>query len=154
MLLVPVLSLASCGWIVGEIAEQKARQEALDDVRYDDLDKLWDEAVDLWDEYDCALPKAPKADETFDCPDARRWLRVKTASGGTYRVELEHETTEIETNDKGESSEKKVRSRDWELEFKLLERVLPEKARSIDEAAEAKGDKAKDAAKDLVEAFE
>lgn len=154
MLLVPLFSLASCGWIVGELAEQKARQDALDDVRYDDLDKLWAEAVDLWDEYDCALPKTPKADETFDCPDERRWLRVKEASGGTYRVELEHETTEIETNDKGEQTEKKVRSRDWDLEFKLLERVQPEKARSIDDAAEAKGDKAKDAAKDLLDAFE
>ncbi|MBL4683608.1 MAG: hypothetical protein JKY37_03375, partial [Nannocystaceae bacterium] len=35
---------ASCGWIVGEVAEQKMRQEALEKVRYGNLDTLWKEA--------------------------------------------------------------------------------------------------------------
>ncbi len=152
-LLVGLLSLASCGWIMGEVAEQKVRQDALKKATYDDLDKLWGEAVDLWDEYDCALPKTPKADETFTCEEQRRWLRVKSSSDG-YRVELEHETTRTKTNDKGETTEERVRGRDWDLEFKLLERIDPKRAEEIDDAAEAKGQKAKDATRDLIDAFE
>ncbi len=144
---------AGCGWIVGEAAEQKVRQDALEKVEYDDLDALWAEAVKLWDEYDCALPSTAKADETFECEDEKRWLRVKSASGN-YRVELEHEFTRTTTNDKGETREEKVRQRDWDLEFKLLERVQPKKAEEINAAAEAKGQKAKDATRDLIDAFE
>lgn len=152
-LLATLCAGAGCGWIVGEIAEQKVRQEALEKATYDDLDKLWKEAVNLWDEYDCELPSDPKPDETFTCEDKRRWLRVKSSSS-EYRVELEHEVTRTKTNDKGETTEEKVRERDWDLEFKLLERVDPKKAEDITAAAEAKGDKAKDATKDLLEAFE
>ncbi|MBV1859748.1 MAG: hypothetical protein KUG77_15150, partial [Nannocystaceae bacterium] len=59
-----------------------------------------------------------------------------------------------ESNSKGESEDKKVRQRDWDLEFKLLERTQPKKAEEIDAAAEAKGQKAKDATRDLLDAFE
>lgn len=139
---------------MGEAAEQKHRQEALEKITYDDLDAMWEEAVDLWDEYDCELPKDPKPDETFECEEGdKRWLRVKSSSG-EYRVELEHEFTRTETNDKGETTTKKVRQRDWDLEFKLLERVEPKKAADIDAAAEEKGQKAKDATRDLLDAFE
>lgn len=145
---------SGCGWLVGEAAEQKVRQEALEKYEYEDLDEVWAEAVKLWDEYDCELPSKPKADETFECDeDDKRWLRVKSASG-KYRVELEHEYTRTTTNDKGETKEKKVRQRDWNLEFKLLERVDPKKAEEIDAAAEEKGQKAKDATRDLIDAFE
>lgn len=143
---------ASCGWIVGEVAEQKLRQEALEEVRYDNLDALWKEAVSLWKEYDCELTSKPTPDETFTCEDERRWLRVKSHSG-KYAIELEHEVTQLDSDDKGESK-KKGRERDWDLEFKLLERVEPKKALEIDAAAEAKGKKAKDATRDLIDAFE
>lgn len=152
-MLVGLLSLASCGWLVGEAAEQKSRQDALDKVRYDDLDELWKEAVELWDEYDCELPDTPKADETFACEDKRRWLRVKSSSG-EFRVELEEETTTREQNSDGEWVDKTERNRDWELEFKLLERLDPKQAAAIDAEAEAKGQKAKDATRDLIDAFE
>lgn len=145
---------AGCGWIAGEVAEQKVRQEALEAMTYDDLDALWAEAVELWDEYDCTLPKAPEADETFDCTEGgKRWLRVKSSSGA-YRIELEHEVTRTKTDAEGKSTEEKVRQRDWDLEFKLLERVDPKKAEEIDAAARAKGQKAKDATRDLIDAFE
>lgn len=152
-MLVGLLSLASCGWIVGEAAEQKSRQDALEKVRYDDLDALWNEATELWDEYDCELPDKPKADETFACDDKRRWLRVKS-SGSEYRVELEYETTIREKNSDDEWVDKVERTRDWDLEFKLLERIDPKQAEAIDAEAEAKGQKAKDATRDLINAFE
>ncbi len=148
-----LLGGGGCGWIMGEVAEQKVRQEALEKVRYDDLDELWKEAVSLWDEYDCELTSKPTPDETFTCEDERRWLRVKSHSG-EFSIELEHEVTHTETNSEGESKEKKVRQRDWDLEFKLLERAQPKKAEEIDAAAEAKGQKAKDATRDLIDAFE
>ncbi len=138
---------------MGEVAEQKVRQDALEKARYDDLDELWKEAVSLWDEYDCELTGKPTPDETFTCEDERRWLRVKSHSG-EYAIELEHEVTHTETNAKGETHDKKVRQRDWDLEFKLLERVQPKKAEEIDAAAEAKGQKAKDATRDLLDAFQ
>ena len=142
-----------CGWIMGEVAEQKVRQEALEKMSYDDLNELWKEAVALWDEYDCVLPEKPTPDETFTCEDKRRWLRVKSA-GGDYRVELEEEVTHTKTNDKGETTTEKVRQRDWDLEFKLLERVQPEKAEAINTQAAEKGQKAKDATRDLIDALQ
>ncbi len=153
-LLTLVCSGAGCGWLIGEAAEQKVRQEALEKHEYDDLDELWKEARSLWDEYDCELPEKPKADETFECEEGgKRWLRVKS-SGSDYRVELEHEISRPKTNDKGETTTEMVRERDWNLEFKLLERVDPKKAEEIETKAEEKGQKAKDATKDLLEAFE
>ncbi len=73
---------------------------------------------------------------------------------GEFAIELEHEVTHTTTDGEGKSKEKKVRQRDWDLEFKLLERVEPKKAEEIDAAAEAKGQKAKDATRDLLDAFE
>lgn len=154
LLLVSALSLSACGWLIGEAAEQKSRQDALEKVVYDDLDPLWEEAVKLWDEYGCTLPEDSKPDETFSCDKSgKRWLRVKSGSGG-YRVEIEEERTHTQTDAKGVATTKTVRSRDWDMEFKLLERVEPEQAAAIEEAAEKKGDKAKDATRNLIDAFE
>lgn len=152
-LLTLLCSTTACGWIVGEVAEQKVKQEALEKMTYDDLDALWKESVALWDEYDCELPEKPTPDETFTCEDQRRWLRVKS-SGGEYRVELEEEVTRTKTDAEGKTTTEKVRQRDWDLEFKLLERIEPEKAEEITAKAEAKGKKAKDATRDLIDAFE
>lgn len=109
--------------------------------------------MSLWDESDCELTSKPTPDETFTCEDERRWLRVKSHCG-EYAIEVEHEVTHTETETADAPKEKKVRQRDWDLEFKLLERVEPKHAEEIDAKAEAKGQKAKDATCDLLDAFE
>lgn len=141
----------ACGWIVGEAAEQLHRQRALDDHIYkQDIDELWKQVRDIWSAAGCELGDAPQLGETIACESGeKRWLRVD-ARGGGHQVEIEKEREQ--TTPEGEK--KLVRTRDWELEWKLLERMDYDKAKQIDDEATARGKKAKKAAKELEESIE
>jgi hypothetical protein len=149
------LACASCGWIAGEVAEEKARQDALEDHVYtQDLDEVWNDAGAVWDEVDCALPETPKLDETFTCDKStKRWFRMTTKSSG-YVTAFEYERVDKHRDADGKTIVEKTRTREWDLEWRLLQEVDPAKAGDIEAKARAKGDKAKKATKDLIEAFE
>ncbi len=145
------LSLPACGWIVGEIAEQMHRQNALKDHVYtEDINVLWKQVRDLWTSHGCEAPEQPKLGETIACEaNEKRWLRVDARKGG-HQVEIEVERTKKDP----EGKETVVRERDWELEWKLLERVDPDTASRVESEAENKGDKAKKATRELEDAIE
>lgn len=145
------LALPACGWIAGELTQQLHRQRALDDHVYkQDLAQLWKEVRDLWTSHGCEAPEQPKVGETIACEaNEKRWLRVDARSGG-HQVEIEIERKQ--TN--AEGKETLVRERDWNLEWKLLERIEPDTAAKIEAEAEAKGEKAKKAARELEDAIE
>lgn len=150
-----ILSLAlaapACGWIVGEITEQLHRQRALKAQVYEqDIALVWKEVRDLWTSHGCEAPEQPVIGETLACEASeKRWLRVD-ARGSGHKVEIEVERTQTDA----EGKEKIVRERDWELEWKLLERIDPDKAAEVEGEAAAKGDKAKKAARELEDAVE
>lgn len=144
------LTTTACGWIVGEITQQIHRQSALKDQVYtQELPTLWREVRDLWTSYGCELSEEPKLGETIACEADKRWLRVDARKGG-HKVEIEVERTRAEA----EGGTSLVRERDWELEWKLLERVDPDTARRIESEAKAKGAKAKDAARLIEDSIE
>lgn len=146
-----VLAVPACGWIVGEITEQLHRQRALEDHVYEqDLALVWKEVRDLWTSHGCEAPEQPVVGETLACEaDEKRWLRLTKRSNG-HQIEIEVERTQKDA----EGKDKTVRERDWQLEWKLLERIDPDKAAEVEGEAQAKGEKAKKAAKDLEEAVE
>ncbi|HLT37614.1 MAG TPA: hypothetical protein VK034_15080 [Enhygromyxa sp.] len=145
------LALPACGWIVGEITQQLHRQEALKQHVYtQDIDELWRQVRDLWTSHGCEAPEQPTIGETLACEaNEKRWLRVDRRGEG-HRVEIEVERTQKDA----EGKDKLVRERDWELEWKLLERVEPDTASRIESEAEAKGAKAKKATRELEDAIE
>lgn len=146
-----LFAVPACGWIAGEITQQLHRQRALDDHVYkQDITQLWKQVRDLWTAQGCEAPEQPKLGETIACEATeKRWLRVDARSGG-HQVEIEIERKQKDA----EGNEKLVRERDWNLEWKLLERIEPETAKQIQAEAEAKGDKAKKATRELEEAIE
>jgi len=146
-----VLSTTACGWIVGEITQQLHRQSALKAQVYtQDITKLWRELRDLWTSHGCELSEQPTLGETIACDATdKRCLRVDARDGG-HKVEIELERTQKDA----EGNEKLVRERDWELEWKLLERVEPDTASRVEREAAAKGDKAKKATRELEEALD
>jgi hypothetical protein len=146
-----VLALPACGWIASELTQQLHRQRALDDHVYkQELAQLWKEVRDLWISHGCEAPEQPKLGETIACEATeKRWLRVDARSGG-HQVEIEIERKQTDA----EGKEKLVRERDWELEWKLLERLEPDTASKVESEAQAKGDKAKKAARELEEVIE
>lgn len=145
------LALPACGWLASELTQQLHRQRALDDHVYkQDLAQLWKEVRDLWKSHGCEAPEQPKLGETIACEgNEKRWLRVDARSGG-HQVEIEIERKQTDA----EGKEKLVRERDWDLEWKLLERIEPDTAAKIEAEAEAKGKKAKKAARELEDAIE
>jgi hypothetical protein len=145
------IALPACGWIVGEIAQQLHRQNALQQHVYEqDIAVLWKQVRDLWTSRGCEAPEQPVIGETLACEaNEKRWLRLDARDGG-HRVEIEVERTQKDA----EGKDKLVRERDWELEWKLLERVDPDTASRIDSEAKAKGEKAKKATRELEEAVE
>lgn len=145
------LALPACGWVVGKITEQLHRQRALEDHVYkQDITLVWKEVRDLWSSHGCDAPEQPTLGETIACEASeKRWLRVDARSGG-HQVEIEVERTQKDADGK----EKLVRERDWDLEWKLLERLEPDTASQIDSEAQAKGDKAKKATRELEDAIE
>lgn len=148
------LTPVACGWIVGEIAAQKARHDALDEQVYDeDLGKIWSELRPLWESDGCSLAESPTADTTFDCETNgdKKWIRVNEVSNG-HKVIAEHEVEHTDSNDRNKKT--KRRERDYDFEWRLMQNLDPDRAQSIDAAASARGEKAKKAAKDLAEAFE
>jgi hypothetical protein len=149
------LACASCGWIAGEVAEDKARQDALEDHVYaQDLDEIWSEARAVWSEFDCALPETPKLDETFTCDKStKRWFRMTPKSSG-YVIAFEHERSDEHRDADGKTVVTTTRTREWDLEWRVLQEIDPARAAEIDANAKAKGEKAKKATKDLIEAFE
>ncbi|MFO7563675.1 MAG: hypothetical protein R6X02_13590 [Enhygromyxa sp.] len=144
-------TLPACGWIVGEITQQLHRQRALEQHVYEeDIAVLWKQVRDLWTSHGCEAPEQPVIGETLACEaNDKRWLRVDPRDGG-HRVEIEVERTQKDA----EGNEKLVRERDWALEWKLLERVDPDKASEVEREAKAKGDKAKKATRELEDAVE
>jgi hypothetical protein len=154
-LLCSTLACASCGWLAGEVAEDKARQGALEEHVYtQDVDEIWSEARDLWGEFDCTLPETPKLDETFTCDKStKRWFRMTAKSPG-HVTAFEYERVDEHRDADGKTIVEKSRTREWDLEWRLLQEVDPDKAAEVDAAAKAKGEKAKKATKDLIEAFE
>jgi hypothetical protein len=151
LLLGLALLLPACGWIVGEITQQLHRQRALEQHVYkEDVTVLWKQVRDLWTSHGCEAPEQPVIGETLACEaNDKRWLRVDARSGG-HRVEIEVERMQKDA----EGNDKLVRGRDWELEWKLLERVDPDTANRVESEAKAKGDKAKKAARELENAVE
>ncbi len=150
-----LLACASCGWIAGEVAEDKARQDALEDHVYtQSVDEIWREARSLWAEFDCELPEAPKLGETFTCDKTpKRWFRMTAKSPG-HATMFEYERVDEHRDAEGKRVVEKKRTREWDLEWRLLQEVDPSKAAEIEANAKAKGEKAKKATKDLIEAFE
>jgi hypothetical protein len=146
--------LPACSWLAGEIAEQKARQDALDSFVYPDpIAELWGKQLaPLWSKQGCTLPESPELKQTIECAegDDKAWLRVTPVEGG-HRVEVEHEVEHIDPED----PEKKIkeRSRHYDLEWELLRNTHPDKAAEVEASAAKKGEKAKKAAKDLQDAF-
>ncbi|HVI00620.1 MAG TPA: hypothetical protein VM869_18005 [Enhygromyxa sp.] len=145
------LALPACGWLASEITQQLHRQNALKQHVYkQDITQLWKEVRDLWTSHGCDAPEQPKLGETIACEGSeKRWLRVDARDGG-HRVEIEVERTQKDA----EGKEKLVRERDWELEWKLLERMEPDTASRIESEAQAKGDKAKKVTRELEDAIE
>jgi hypothetical protein len=145
------LALPACGWIVGEITQQLHRQRALEQHVYkQDIAVLWKQVRDLWTSHGCEAPEQPVIGETLACEaNEKRWLRVDPRDGG-HRVEIEVERMQKD----GEGKDKLVRQRDWDLEWKLLERVDPDTASQVESEAQAKGEKAKKAARELEDAVE
>jgi hypothetical protein len=145
------LLLPACGWIVGEFTQQLHRQRALEQHVYkEDVAVVWKQVRDLWTSHGCEAPEQPVIGETLACEaNVKRWLRVDARSGG-HRVEIEVERTQKDA----EGNDKLVRGRDWELEWKLLERVDPDTAGRVESEAKAKGEKAKKAARELENAVE
>lgn len=146
-----MVSTTACGWIIGEVAEQLHRQRALKDHVYEqELATVWREVRDLWTSHGCELSETPKLGETIACEgNERRWLRVDARSGG-HRVEIEVERTQQDPQGK----QVKVRERDWAMEWKLLERIDPDTASRINSEANARGNKAKKATRELENALE
>lgn len=145
------LTVPACGWIVGEITQQLHRQRALEQHVYEeDIAVLWKQVRDLWTSHGCQAPEQPVIAETLACEGSeKRWLRVDKRDGG-HRVEIEVERMQKDA----EGKDKLVRQRDWELEWKLLERVDPDTASRVESEAKAKGEKAKKAARELEDAVE
>lgn len=145
------LALPACGWIVGEFAQQMHRQNALKQHVYkQDIAELWKEVRDLWTSHGCEAPEQPTLGQTIACEaNEKRWLRVDARDGG-HRVEIEVERTQKDA----EGKDVVVRDRDWELEWKLLERVDPDTASRVESEAKAKADKAKKATRELEEVIE
>lgn len=140
-------TLGGCGWLVGELVEDMHRTKAVKAYVYeDDIDELWEEVHELAEEYDCEIPKDPEVDETFPCEtEPRRWVRVdKVSSGHKVRIDVEEIRTE-------EGRQLTDRSRDIELEWKLLERLHPADAQAIETEAEKRGARAKKATRKLDE---
>jgi hypothetical protein len=146
-MLVVAPALGGCGWLVGAVVEELHREKAVKAYVYsDDIDDLWKGVRDLAGEYDCELPKKAKVEETFTCKThPRRFIRIDRDDSG-HRVRIEVEA--VRTSD---GRTVKERSRDIDLEWKLLERRHPEDARKIEAAAENRGDKAKKATRKLDE---
>ena len=150
------LTCTSCGWIAAEIAEQKARQDALEDHVYvQDVDVVWREARSIWRDVGCELPETPRSDETFGCDasSTKRWFRL-TAKPRGYATAFESEHTKTKRGDDGKRIATKIRARDWDLEWRLLQELDPDAAADVDANAKAKGEKADKATRDLIEAFE
>lgn len=151
-LVVGFLLAASCGWLMGKMAEQMHKQRALDDHVYkQDVGEVWKQLSDIGESVGCDMPSEPKIGETIDCVsgDDKHWIRMDARDGG-HQVEIEVEVTRKDADGKETTS----RERDWDLEWKLLERVDPDTAKKIQEEADAKGEKAKEATKNLEEALE
>ncbi len=150
-LVIAFLLAASCGWLMGKMAEQMHKQRALDDHVYkEDIGEVWKELAEIGESVGCDMPDKPKVGETIECTGSDKyWIRVDERSGG-HQVEIETEVTRKDADGK----EKTSRERDWDLEWKLLERVDPDTAKKIQDEADAKGEKAKEATKQLEETLE